>query len=311
MTTHPSSILHLLAVASWIGCTGCDGIDEVGVTTTPSTPASAEVLTDLTYATASSAQVLDLYLPEGSGPFPIVVLVHGGGFFTGDKQAVAGSAEYLASQGIAAASINYRLSGEATFPAAVHDCKAAVRFLRANAEVYRLDPDRIGSWGESAGANLASMLGTSFGDAYVEGAELGHPEWSSEVTATVSMFAPINFLTIDAEAKALGFTTQTNAASSFESRYMGFAVQTDPDQTALANPTTYIDADDAAFLVQVGDSDPLIPYTQSANFYAALRAEVGDDRTDYDQFPGAGHGGAPFNEDENLAKVADFFWTNL
>ena len=282
-----------------------------GTTDGASMITDAQTVTDLRYANDSASQALDLYVPEGPGPFAVVVLVHGGGFFTGDKSATTGSAEFLASQGIAAASINYRLSGEATFPAAVHDCKAAVRFLRANAEMYRLDPDRIGSWGESAGANLASMLGTSAGDPFLEGSELGNAEFSSKVTATVAMFAPINFLTIDVESAALGFTTNTDDADSFESQYMGFAVQSDPDRTALANPTTYIDADDAAFLVQAGDADPLIPYTQSQNFYDALRAVLGDERTDFDLFAGAGHGGAAFESDDNRAKITAFFRENL
>ena len=302
--------LVVIAVASSCqpGCSDETSQDS-GDPTDPST--QAQTIRDLAYADGSSAEVLDIYIPAGTGPFPAVVVIHGGGFFTGDKSAVASSAEYLASQGFVAAAINYRLSGEAVFPAAVHDCKAAVRFLRANASTYRIDVERIGSWGESAGANLASMLGTSFGDAFVEGADLGNASFSSRVTATVSMFAPIDFLTIDSEAAALGFMTNTDDAGSFESQYMGFAVQSDPSTTALANPTTYIDANDAAFLVQAGDSDPLIPYTQSGNFHEALRAVIGDDRAVYDLFPGAGHGGSAFTSDENLAKIASFFRDNL
>ncbi|MEN0067362.1 MAG: alpha/beta hydrolase [Myxococcota bacterium] len=271
----------------------------------------AQTFEDLPYAALSSAQALDLSIPAGSGPFPVVVLIHGGGFFTGDKAAMASSAAFLVSRDIAAASINYRLSGEATFPAAVEDAKAAVRFLRANADLYRLDTNRIGSWGESAGANLAAMLGTSSGDAFVEGAELGNATLSSKVTATVAMFAPVDFLTIDEQSAALGFTTNTDAKNSFESQYMGFPVQSDPEVTALANPTTYIDADDAAFLVQAGDVDPLIPYTQSQNFADALRASLGEDGVTFDLFEGAGHGGPAFESDENRSAIATFFETNL
>ena len=303
---HTVTTAALLSFGAY-ACSDTDETDPAGSTSMT----DAQTIVDVVYADLSDAQAMDLYIPEGAGPFPVVVLVHGGGFFTGDKQAVASSAEYLVTQGIAAASINYRLSSEATFPAAIHDCKAAVRFLRANAATYRLDPDRIGSWGESAGANLASMLGTSAGDAFVEGGELGNASFPSDVTATVSMFAPVDFLTIDVESAALGFTTNTDDADSFESRYMGFPVQSDPDRTALANPATYIDSGDAAFLVQVGDADPLIPYTQSQNFYDALRAALGDERTDFDLFAGAGHGGDAFESDDNLAKITAFFLDNL
>ena len=119
-------------------------------------------LTNIAYATTSGTQVLDLYLPEGNGPFPVVVNIHPGGFFTGDKDMVPGTpGKAMLEAGYAIASINYRLSGEATFPAAVQDAKAAVRFLRANAAKYKLNPDKIAAFGQSAGGNLASMLGTA------------------------------------------------------------------------------------------------------------------------------------------------------
>ena len=119
-------------------------------------------LTNIAYANTSATQVLDLYLPEGNGPFPVVVNIHPGGFFTGDKEMVPGTpGKAMLEAGYAIASINYRLSGEATFPAAVQDAKAAVRFLRANAAEYKLNPDKIAAFGQSAGGNLASMLGTA------------------------------------------------------------------------------------------------------------------------------------------------------
>ncbi|MEM9463010.1 MAG: alpha/beta hydrolase [Myxococcota bacterium] len=274
-------------------------------------PTDSELLENVAYANISDAQMLDLYIPAGEGPFAVVVLIHGGGFEQGDKSASATSAQFLASNGIAAAAINYRLSGEATFPAAVHDCKAAVRFLRTHASDYRLDPDRIGAWGESAGANLASMLGTSSGDAYTEDLALSNADVSSSVSTTISWFPPVNFLTIDQEAAALGLNIDTNAADSFESKYMGFPVQEDPDQVALANPTTYIDRDDSAFLVQAGDEDPLMPYTQSQNFHAALEPVLGPDRAQFDLLVGSGHGSGDFQSDENLARVLAFLESHL
>ncbi|MEO1271883.1 MAG: prolyl oligopeptidase family serine peptidase, partial [Myxococcota bacterium] len=154
-------------------------------------------------------------------------------------------------------------------------------------------------------------LGTSHGDAYVEGAELGHADWSSQVHATVSQFAPIDFLTMDEQAAELGFTINTDGTSSPESRYMGFAIQSNPDEVARANPTTYLDTNDAAFLVQAGSADPLIPYTQSENFSQALLAELGPERVSFDLFEGAGHGGGAFNSDENLARIIGFFERHL
>jgi len=268
-------------------------------------------LSDVAYADKSSAQKMDIYLPEGTGPFPVVVLIHGGAFKMGDKGMEASNAAALVAKGIAAASINYRLSGEAKFPAQIEDCKAAVRFLRANAAKYNLNPDKIGSWGASAGGNLSSLLGTTSGITELEGASLGNAGFSSKVVASVDWFGPINFLTMDAEASALGFTINTNSASSPESQLIGAAIQTVPEKVAKANPTTYVSADDAAFFIQVGSMDRNIPYTQSLNFYNALKPVKGAENVTYELLEGAGHGGSQFSSAANLVKVVAFFEKHL
>ena len=268
-------------------------------------------LSDVAYADKSSAQKMDIYLPEGTGPFPVVVLIHGGAFKMGDKGMEASNAAALVAKGIAAASINYRLSGEAKFPAQIEDCKAAVRFLRANAAKYNLNPDKIGSWGASAGGNLSSLLGTTSGITELEGASLGNAGFSSKVIASVDWFGPINFLTMDAEASALGFSINTNSASSPESQLIGAAIQTVPEKVAKANPTTYVSADDAAFFIQVGSMDRNIPYTQSLNFYNALKPVKGAENVTYELLEGAGHGGSQFSSAANLVKVVAFFEKHL
>jgi len=260
---------------------------------------------DVAYASSSSSQKLDIYLPSGDGPFPVVVFIHGGAFLMGDKSMEASNAATLVSKGYAAVSINYRLSGEAKFPAQIQDCKAAIRFLRANATKYKLNPDKIASWGASAGGNLSALLGTSGGVAELEGAELGNSSFSSRVLVSVDWFGPINFLTMDSEASALGFTINTNAASSPESSLMGAAVQSIPEQVAKANPSTYISSDDAAFFIQVGNADRNIPYTQSANFYNALLPILGS-KVSYELIAGAGHGGSQFSSTDNMNKVIAF-----
>ena len=121
---------------------------------------------DVAYASTSSSQVLDLWLPpNASGPVPLVIFIHGGAFKGGDKAMEACNVQALLDRGYAVASVNYRLSGEAPFPAAVQDAKAAVRYLRANATTYGINPDQIAAWGESAGGNLAAMLGVTGGQA--------------------------------------------------------------------------------------------------------------------------------------------------
>ena len=275
--------------------------------TTPTSTTAATTVTDVAYASVSSAQKLDVYVPEGAGPFPAVVLIHGGAFMMGDKGGEASNAKALNARGYAAVSINYRLSGEARFPAQVHDIKAAVRFVRANAASYRINPLKIGSWGASAGGNLSAMLGTTGGVAELEGADLGNAAQSSRVLASVDWFGPINFSTMDAEALALGFSINTNAATSPESKYLGAAVPTVPDTVAKANPASYITSDDAAFFIQVGSADKNIPYTQSVNFHKALVAVKGADQASYELLAGAGHGTSEFSTTANLDKVIAFF----
>jgi acetyl esterase/lipase len=300
------SIVSLL-IATSILMASCSKED----VTEDTTKASGSTLTNVSYASTSSAQKMDIYIPEGTGPFPIVVLIHGGAFMMGDKSSEASNAAALLAKGIAAASINYRLSGEARYPAQIQDCKAAVRFLRANAAKYNLNPDKIGSWGASAGGNLSSLLGTTSGVSELEGASLGNSSYSSKVIASVDWFGPINFLTMDAEAAALGFTINTNNSASPESKLIGAAVQTVPALVAKANPTTYISADDAAFFIQAGSLDRNIPYTQSLNFYNSLKTTLGESKVTYELISGAGHGGAQFTTSANMAKVTAFFEKHL
>jgi len=267
---------------------------------------AANSYTDVAYATTSSAQKMDIYIPEGEGPFPVVVFIHGGAFKMGNKEMETSNAAVLVSNGYVAVSINYRLSGEAKFPAQIQDCKAAIRFLRANAAKYKINPDKIASWGASAGGNLSALLGTSGDVSELEGADLGNSTFSSKVLVSVDWFGPINFSTMDAEASTLGFTISTNSSSSPESELMGAAISTIPEQVSKANPTTYISSDDAAFFIQVGDADRNIPYTQSKNFYEALIPVLGESNLSFELISGAGHGGSQFTSSSNMDKVIAF-----
>jgi len=269
----------------------------------------APTYSDLAYATVSSAQKLDLYSPTtGSGPFPVVIMVHGGGFMMGDKSDGAGLAgvDQLLSAGYAVASINYRLSGEVKFPAQINDAKAAVRFLRANATTYNLNPDKFGAWGASAGGNLVALLGTTCNVAELEGADLGNADQSSCVQAVVDWFGPIDFLAMDEQFASTTCPQTHNDASSPESQLVGAAIQTVPDIVKTTNPMNYITPDDAPFFIQNGSADCNIPPIQSKNFADALSAVIGADKVTYILIDGAGHGGAQFSTDANLALVIAF-----
>jgi acetyl esterase/lipase len=265
--------------------------------------------TDLAYATQSETQKLDLYIPDtDKGPFPVVIMVHGGGFMFGDKADGAGltGVDQLLAEGYAVASINYRLSGEAQYPAQIQDAKASVRFLRANAAQYKLNPDKIGAWGASAGGNLVSLLGTTCGAAELEGADLGNADQSSCVQAVVDWFGPIDFLKMDEQFAGTGCPLTHDAADSPESKLVGAAIQTVPDLVATTNPMNYITADDAPFFIENGTADCNIPPVQNKNLADALRAVIGPEKVVYTSLEGAGHGGSQFETAENLNQVIAF-----
>ena len=263
----------------------------------------------MAYAPASATQILDLYIPtNGAGPFPVVINIHGGGFKFGDKGMLSeATGTALLDAGYAVASINYRLSGEATFPAAVQDAKAVVRFLRANAAQYNLNPDKIAVFGQSAGGNIAAMVGVTGNISDYDDASLGNAGVSSAVQAVIDQYGPTDFLQMDDQAKAQGCSAsdQThNDASSFESAYIGAAIQTVPDQVKKSNPITYISKDTPPFLIQKGDQDCTVPVENTKMLADALSAANLD--VTYTSLAGAGHGGDQFETDENVALLISF-----
>jgi len=268
--------------------------------------------TDVAYATKSETQKLDLYLPnEGTGPFPVIVEIHGGGFIMGSKSGEISPMLEGVKRGYALASISYRLSGEALFPAAVNDVKAAIKFLRANAAKYNLNPDKFATWGGSAGGNLSAMAAMSGDVASLVDPSLGNESVSDAVQAGVDWFGPIYFSTMDAEFKALGTTGAmgaTNSSNSAESKYLGKVIGTPEAQSLIeaASPLTYITSSAPPLYIQHGTADRNIPITQSVNFAAKLAAAIGDDKVVFEKIEGAGHGGSQFNAAENAAKILDF-----
>lgn len=260
---------------------------------------------DLGYATASTRQKLDLYLPQGNGPFPLVIWIHGGGFMLGDK-ANPEAVDKLLPKGYAVASLNYRLSGEAKFPAPVQDAKTAVRWLRANAAKYNLNPQKFAAWGASAGGNLVAMLGTSCGVEALEGKELGNADQSSCVQAVVDWFGPTDFLQMDKQFAGTSCPQTHDAADSPESKLIGAAIQTKPDVVKAANPITYVSPKSPPFFIQHGTADCNVPPQQSQLLAEALKTAIGADKVSFSLVDGAGHGGSKFSEDANLNKVFGF-----
>jgi acetyl esterase/lipase len=308
---HLVTKLSVLALALLIllSVTGCGNLPSVIPGGNAKFASVAPTYKDLAYATQSSAQKLDLYIPAtGSGPFPVVVMVHGGGFMMGDKSDGTGltGVDPLLAAGYAVASINYRLSAEATYPAQIFDAKTSVRFLRANAAKYNLNPDKFGAWGASAGGNLVSLLGTTCGVPELEGADLGHADQSSCVQAVVDWFGPIDFLKMDEQFAGTSCAANHNEASSPESKLVGDAIQTVPDKVKLTNPMNYLTAEDAPFFIENGTADCNIPPVQNKNFADALSAVIGADKVTHKSLEGAGHGGSQFETTENINLVINF-----
>ena len=246
---------------------------------------------------------LDIYSPKSiSHPLPVVLWIHGHHWALGSKE--QRPPVNLMAQGYIVVSLNYRLSGEAPFPAAIEDCKAAVRWLRANAATYHIDPEHIGAWGHSAGGHLAALLGTSGGVAELEGAG-DNTTFSSRVQAVCDMSGPSDLLQFYETVSSSNDGSGRRAKSSIE-RFLGGSVEQNRAKAIAASPITYVSKDDAAFLIIHGENDMSIPVGQSEVFADKLKA-AGVDAT-LEVAKGRGHGvGAP----SYASEIIGFFDKNL
>ena len=274
-------------------------------------PAGSKVERDIVYARVGDRELfLDLCLPaKGPAPLPVIVWVHGGGWRKGSKN-TGSRARGMLDRGYAVVDVGYRLSGEAIFPAQVEDCKAAVRWVRANATKYGLDPDRIGAWGSSAGGHLVAFLGTA-GDVREFDTET-NTEYSSRVQAVCDWYGPTDFLQMDKHSLKDSRLIH-DVANSPESQLVGGPIQEKPYRSLArkANPITYVTKDDPPFLIMHGDKDMSVPVHQSELLYDALK-KVGVDATLY-VVKGAGHGLRDGEEssEELFETVAEFFDKHL
>lgn len=260
---------------------------------------------NIAYARSSDAQNLDLYLPAGNGPFPVLVYIHGGGFKFGNKEmASANLVKGFLKGGYAVASINYRLSGEAQFPAAVQDAFQAIAYLKKNAKALDLNEDQIGVYGESAGANIAALTGTAYGQSlFKQGLAT-----SIDVKpfAVIAHYPPVDFLKIDTmlkEQSCPGRATH-DSADSFESKYMGGPLPSIPEKVAQANPANYASSHATPFFIQNGSHDCAVGSGQARLLVKAL--EQNGASVSYEQISGAQHGGPEFETAGNLEKMLDF-----
>lgn len=261
---------------------------------------NGRVLRNLAYVmNGSERQRLDLYLPDDNQTeHPLVIWIHGGAWEEGTKDWCPAKA--LLSRGYAAASIGYRLSKQATFPAQIEDCKTAVRWLRAHASEYGIDSKRIGAWGASAGGHLAALLGTT---GKVREFDVGENlSQASDVQCVVDWFGPATFL-------RWGEANSTSLDSSPVARLLGGLVSTHQELARRASPVSFVSHESAPFRIMHGDRDQVVPLQQSKELEQALKT-AGVDST-LRIISGAGHGGSAFSDRENLKMIADFFDLHL
>ncbi|MBE7494532.1 MAG: alpha/beta hydrolase fold domain-containing protein [Verrucomicrobiaceae bacterium] len=235
-------------------------------------PENVEARLDIPYAdTENPRQRLDLYLPkerQGGKALPVVVFIHGGGWKAGDKSGGIGNVGRFVSSGhYAGVSVGYRLTNEARWPAQIHDCKAAIRWIKAQAKELGLDATKIAVWGSSAGGHLVSFLGTSGDVKELEGTLGKHTDQDSKVTCVINFFGPENFLTMVSQESTVDRTTPDYP----EALLLGGRVQDKPEAAKEASPVTHVSAGDAPVLTAHGTKDPLVPYAQAVELDAALK----------------------------------------
>lgn len=264
---------------------------------------------DIPYATESNAQKLDIYLPDNSiEKTPVIISIHGGAFMFGDKkdEQITPILEGV-KKGYAVVGINYRLSDESKFPSQINDIKAAIRWVKANANKYNFDVNKIILWGGSAGGNLASLAGTSAGVKELEDVTLGNASFTSNVQVVIDWFGPIDFSTMDAQfTKSKKGNANHGEENSPESKVIGGKLSENLNLVKKANPETYISIDDPYFYIQHGSEDEKVPTQQSESFYKALVNVLGKEKVLFEILKGTKHGGTAFESKENTDKIFNY-----
>jgi len=263
------------------------------------------------YAQGCPRALMDIYLPNsGDGPFPVILFAHGGGYFTGDK----GDYETYPpleglKRGYAVCATNYTLSREALFPRQVQEGKAAIRFIRANAQAYALDTTCIIAWGMSAGANLVAMLATTGYKRFpeLEDDAMGNAGQPCHVDACMIWFCPTYFpdtgkLLAEAGVKPAHISTGDDYVIAW---YLGMPVEDAPDLADLANPETYISPETPPFVIQHGKRDAVVPHLQSVHFAGKLTQAIGANKVRLTLFDDYTHADRRFETMHNCSLVLD------
>jgi acetyl esterase/lipase len=274
----------------------------------PQLPPGVRIERDVPYITdGDAAQRLDLYLPEKTGekPLPLVVHIHGGGWRGGSKFPCP--VLNMVGKGYAVASVEYRFSDKALFPAQIQDCQAAIRWLRGNSKKYNIDSDHVGVVGGSAGGHLSALVATSGGKKAFPMIG-GNEDQSDRVQCVCNIYGPADFSTVMQQAaddKNVKNVFQFNTPSDPYSSLIGTSLNSDKEKTDAVSPVKYVSEDNPPMLILHGTHDALVPYAQSEQLVAALKAKGVD--VWLQTLPGSGHGGPAFGKPPIVALMQTFF----
>lgn len=260
---------------------------------------------DLPFCDLPDSKTLDIYLPDqGEKPFPVLVFFFGGGFLFGDKRGTQLEIPLLARElGFAVVSVNYTLSSEGEYPRLVYDTKASIRYLRANAEQYGLNPNKIVAIGISAGGTLASLLGTSSGIKELEGLSYGNSDYSSDVQGVIDFCGPTNILAMKDQMNEHILKTGVPLSLSYgnpdsvESLVFGALANDVPEKAQALSPITHVNSDIPQFLIVHGAQDDTVPPQQSTELAHLIEEKAGKDKVELHVLDKAGHGDEAFFED--------------
>lgn len=261
--------------------------------------AHSAMISDVSYARLDEKSLeLDLFLPSEKIRSPLILWVHGGAWRSGSRKSMP--LTRLVEQGYAIASVDYRLSTEARFPAQIHDIKAAVRFLRGHGSQWQLPAEKILIAGDSAGGHLAALAGVSNGVKELEGQIGGDRSQNSDIQGIISFYGAANLTTILNQSTSHGLSVRVAALDLL----LGAQPDAVPALARLASPVFHVDKNDPPLLLLHGDQDPQMPVNQALELWGAYRKANGPVQLEIIQ--GAAHGGPQFYDDERLKIVQEF-----
>jgi acetyl esterase/lipase len=267
-------------------------------------PSDFKKMPDIVYGTVDGHELkLDLYMPAEAVNPPLLIYVHGGAWRGGSKERVLTTT--FVEDGYAMASVDFRLSGDAMFPAQIHDIKAAIRFLRGNAHSYGYEATRIGILGSSSGGHLVELVGVTNGHEELEGKVGDYLDQSSDIQAIVSYFGASNLTTILKQSTPHGLSVRVPALDLL----IGGQPEDKVELARLASPVFHVDATDPPLLMLHGDQDPQMPINQSHELHNAYKEY--DLQVQFEVVHGAAHGGEQFRDEKRIELVETFLDNQL